>query len=303
MHQTIKNFELLLIDDGSTDGSGDLCDQYQKKDNRIIVIHKDNGGQGQARNVGLNHASGDYYAFLDSDDYWDTDYLESLYRLIIKHDADISVCGYRCVDYQYRSVVNPRDSYKTYLRKYSGLDAAKTVLYWNDFGVAPWAKLFKASVWQTVRFKEDRIYEDLATTYIVYLKAQKVVYDSTQKMTYFLRLGSDARMAFNQRKMMTITTSEEILAYTDTHCSELKKAARCRAVASGFFIYLQIPKSKNAYMHELKRCKRIIKKYRFGVIFDRMARKKTRVAALLSYFSMKTVRMVFEYKKEKNPLF
>ena len=90
--QTYKNIEIILVNDGSTDSSGKICDIYLKKDKRIKVIHKKNGGLSDARNVGIENAKGKYIAFIDSDDFIDSDFIEILYNLIIEYNADVSCC-------------------------------------------------------------------------------------------------------------------------------------------------------------------------------------------------------------------
>lgn len=92
--QTYKNLEIILVDDGSPDNCPEMCDQWAKKDERIKVIHKRNGGISSARNAGLDSATGDYIMFADSDDWMEPDMAEFLYRLIVKYDADISRCGF-----------------------------------------------------------------------------------------------------------------------------------------------------------------------------------------------------------------
>ena len=93
VNQTYKNLEIILVDDGSTDNSGKICDEYALKDNRIKVMHKQNGGVSSARNVGLNIAKGKYIGFVDSDDYVENDMFEILHNLIIKNNVDISCCN------------------------------------------------------------------------------------------------------------------------------------------------------------------------------------------------------------------
>lgn len=93
VNQTYSNLEILLVDDGSTDGSGALCDEWVKKDSRIHVVHKENGGLSDARNAGIKRAAGAYLAFIDGDDYIAPEYCEKLYQALAAHDADISLCN------------------------------------------------------------------------------------------------------------------------------------------------------------------------------------------------------------------
>ena len=291
LNQTWKNMEVFLIDDGSTDGSGACLDRFAEADRRVIVIHQPNGGQGKARNVALDRATGDCFLFLDSDDFLDPDCVERLCVLMNVYNADIAVCGFRYEDAGGRALgVSGRQ--KEGVRTFSGLDAARLVLYQNELDSMPWAKLYKACVWRNVRFPEDRMYEDLATAYLAFLNADWVAYDATPRMTNCLRPNSDLRMPFCERKMMMLTTAAEIAAYADKRFPALQKAARCRAVAAGFFLYLQM--EKNRCPAEKERCIKIIRKYRRGVVADAAARRKTRIGALLSYFGMGVVRIVYD---------
>ena len=95
--QTYTNLEILLVDDGSTDSSGALCDEYARRDVRVRVIHQENGGLSDARNTGMQSAQGTYFAFVDSDDFIAGDYIAYLYGMIEKHHAQIAVCGYQKV--------------------------------------------------------------------------------------------------------------------------------------------------------------------------------------------------------------
>ena len=95
LQQTYKNLEIILVDDGSPDRCGQMCDNYAKLDSRVLVIHKENGGLSDARNAGLSHAHGEYIAFVDSDDYIEADMISELYNACHNQDADIVVCGRR----------------------------------------------------------------------------------------------------------------------------------------------------------------------------------------------------------------
>ena len=94
INQTLKDIEIILVDDGSTDDSGNICDKYAKKDKRIKVIHKENGGLSDARNIGLSIANGRYLQFVDSDDFIHKQMIEILYNTIINNNADISICDF-----------------------------------------------------------------------------------------------------------------------------------------------------------------------------------------------------------------
>lgn len=156
--QTFKDFELILVDDGSKDKSGKICDEYAVKDNRIRVIHKANGGLSDARNKGLDNASGNYFMFVDSDDYIAPDMVECLYQNIIKRNADIAVCNFRCFF---------EDGEKDFSTENKAeVLSGKEIFYYRKnernygFWTVAWNKLYKAETFQNMRFRFGKYHED-----------------------------------------------------------------------------------------------------------------------------------------------
>lgn len=297
--QTYTNIEVIIVDDGSTDGSGEIVDRYAQRDSRVRLIRQANAGLGRARNVAFPFCTGEYIAFVDSDDYLDADCLAFLYKTLRAHHADIAVCGYRYEQADGR-ILPPQKPFEK-AKVLSGLEAAKGALYWNHFGVAPWAKLYAASLWADKRFAEDVPHEDLAVTYRVYLQADRVAYVNMPKMTYFLRQDSMLRRPFDVSKMSVIDISEAILRYAAEREPALVSAATSRMVASCFFVLLQMP--GDLYRKEKERLWGILCKYRGHVARDRESRRKTRVAALLSYAGFPAVQAVFALMKKLSPVF
>ncbi len=301
LKQTYKNFELLLIDDGSTDNSPALCDYYSQVDSRVRVIHKSNGGQGTARNIGIEVSEGDFIAFLDSDDYWHELFLEKMSRLLFSEESDIAICQFQYIDEE--EVLLQKRENTGRIENCSGIEAVQYMLYWTKFGVAPWAKLFKKELWRDIRYVEDRIYEDLATTYRVVEHAKRVTYIDMTYMYYRVRKGSDIHRSFEIRKMKTLDTAHDILDYTKVNLPEAYQAAQSRMVATAFFLLMQMNPKEEKYENEQRACIEEIRKLRWNVLKDRNSRKKTRVAAGLSYFGIPVVRYIFKMKKKANPLF
>lgn len=172
--QTYKNLEIILVDDGSTDHSSAICDEYVEKDNRIIVIHKENGGLSSARNAGIEIASGDFIGFVDSDDYISKNMYRNLLILILKGNYDISVCGICRTDGKRRrkkrnkSVITyTRDEY---LKKILKINSKNP----NHFA---WNKLYKKELFDdiTVRYPESLTCEDVEGTFRIVLKSEKII--------------------------------------------------------------------------------------------------------------------------------
>ncbi len=167
--QTFSDFELILIDDGSPDNSGKICDEYAKKDSRIVVIHKENQGAAMARNVGLDRARGEYIGFVDSDDWIEKDMYELLYSLCKQYDCDIVNCS-SIICYKNRVVVNGGHSFVIHDQH----EAMKTLLIGEMYDECLWTKLIKREIIGTLRLPTNVSYEDTAFMYHVFERAHKV---------------------------------------------------------------------------------------------------------------------------------
>ena len=182
--QTYENLEIILVDDGSPDNCGKLCDEYAQKDARIRVLHKENGGLSDARNYGTEISSGAYITFVDSDDYIAPNYVEYLYRLLVENDADISCC---CnVRTGEDSVEFGVDDTMQRVQVLSGKESCRGLL--GDLHVTlvtAWAKLYKSRLVRKYPFPKGRKHEDEATTCKYYYEAQKVAVGNAQLYAYY----------------------------------------------------------------------------------------------------------------------
>lgn len=183
INQTYKNIEIILVDDGSKDSSGKICDELEKKDNRIRVIHKENGGLSDARNVGLKIATGKYVGFVDSDDYISEDMFETLYKLNKDNNSDISIVSFYEL---YRGkVISVRDSKEK--KVFDKIDAIKELLIDTNIQSYAWNKLFKRELFDNIEFPTNKNFEDIATTLLLFEKANKVVLLEEPKYYYVRR--------------------------------------------------------------------------------------------------------------------
>lgn len=176
LSQTFTDFELILVDDGSTDGSGKICDDYAIKDTRVKVEHQLNSGVSAARNCGVKTALGEHVTFIDSDDWIDQKFLETLYNACIKNDADISVCGY--------VMAHSTDEKQNISHKETVMNPREAICYYGDLNLlrksahfrSPWAKLIKKSIVEKVPFPTDRVYaEDGACVYLWLNQSNRIV--------------------------------------------------------------------------------------------------------------------------------
>jgi glycosyltransferase involved in cell wall biosynthesis len=174
IHQTYKNLEILLVNDGSTDTSGAICDALEERDSRIRVIHKRNGGLSDARNAGMDAATGDYFAFLDSDDWVDPDMYEVLYNLSIEHDADLTICRFKNI---YNHMVE--DGSTGQVAIYDNISALKAIAkIENNFYPTHnvWNKLYRRELVENFRFITGKLVEDLYFTPQVVYATKRCVY-------------------------------------------------------------------------------------------------------------------------------
>ena len=197
--QTYTNLEILLVDDGSTDGSGAMCDEYAGWDNRIRVIHQNNQGAAVARNTGLDHAKGEYVAFVDSDDMIAAIYIEELYKLLGKYHADIAACAYekgKMVEDTLSDgeIVNDSGvrevcmSSEQMLRQWHGK--------YKKWETTPCNKLYRRSILEDdgrggiIRFPEGRRHEDVLISHVIVDNAERIVLTTHKLYMYRTRPGS-----------------------------------------------------------------------------------------------------------------
>jgi len=188
LRQTYKNLEIILVDDGSPDNCGSICDEYSLKDTRIKVIHKKNGGLSSARNVGIDIAGGEYLGFVDSDDWIENDMYESLYNAIIEHKADISVCGRYIVTGNRMTTISDSEKAEVFTRSQA---LAELVLdEYSGMKNFAWDKLYKKELFENVRYPEGKCYEDIFTTYKLFSKSNRIVDIKSPKYYYLMREDS-----------------------------------------------------------------------------------------------------------------
>ena len=187
-------YEVLLVDDGSTDGCGEICDEYAAKDPRVRVFHQENQGLSAARNTGIGAARGRYYAFVDSDDVVLPAYLSTLYAACEKHDAYMALCAVEDVQENGRSCVPPHSTHPNREGVFCGKDLLNEFYTPNGtvYTVA-WNKLYRAEVWKLLHYPEGRLHEDDFVAHRLFWRCDKVVCVDTLLYHYRLRDGSICR--------------------------------------------------------------------------------------------------------------
>lgn len=290
INQTYKNIEIILVDDGSTDESGDICDEYAKKDNRIKVIHKKNGGLSDARNFGIDAANGKYISFVDSDDFVTNNYVEVLYNLIKNNDSDISVCIWKNVFEDNKT----KKSYFTLFHREitaTNLVMLQHMLYQKLFDTSACAKLYDISLFDNIRFPKGKLYEDLATTYKLFLKSKTISYSNDEIYYYFVRNNSITQSEFKEKDMDLIEISETLLKtlmevdYKMGLRNKLTNAAISRYLSGNFTVLKKTNTEKLKKYNDV--CIQNIKKYgRYNI----HARLKNNIALLLFKINPKLIK-------------
>ncbi|MCR5204426.1 MAG: glycosyltransferase [Lachnospiraceae bacterium] len=208
--QTYSNIEVILVDDGSTDGSQKICDEYTHIDERFICIHKKNGGLSDARNEGVKLASGKYGMLVDSDDFIHRDSIRVLYRNLIDADADMAIGNYRRVKFEDKVDVDENPENKTTV--YTTEEALKELceLEYGYFSAnhiqqftSAWNKLYKMDILKKIPFPAGKVFEDVATAHLFIHRCKRVVYTEAILYYYLLREGSISRVAVKNTDMNT----------------------------------------------------------------------------------------------------
>ena len=185
LKQTYSRIEVILVDDGSTDESGDLCEAWAKRDERLIVIHKKNGGLSDARNYGLKYATGAYVCFIDSDDFVDSRFVEILYRLIEVTSTQIAAVGLR--EYSEGHSIHEDDYFPEKTEIVNRNDAIICLLRNARFQDYAWNKIYRRELFENINYPVGRKMEDLGTTYKLFRSVDKISYNPCRLYYYFQR--------------------------------------------------------------------------------------------------------------------
>lgn len=208
--QSYSDLEIILVNDGTQDSSRDICEEYKKKDSRIIIVDKENGGLSSARNCGLDICSGEYISFIDSDDWIEQDFYRTLINNMVKYECDIVISNTFNIDEEGRRW----RPYKAESGMYLGEEALKCNLgcgYPCDDVV--WNKLYKKELWEEIRFPFGRIHEDTFVMAKVMSRAKRVYFDDTISYFYLQRGDSIAHQSFNKKSIDKFDAYAEVAQY------------------------------------------------------------------------------------------
>lgn len=233
LNQTYKNFELVLVDDGSTDNSGVICDGYGDKEN-IVVVHKANGGLADARNKGIEVSRGEYITFLDSDDYIKSDYLETLYNILYKTGADIVISNFINIYEKKITIENPTKKIK--YKCISKSECYRRMLLQDGIDVSSTAKLYSKNIFDSIRFKKGQLYEDINIISDVIEKAQNIAITNYAGYFYLQRFGSIMYSDFKSERLVLLDATNRLIDLMKEEYPENIDAARYRDIYCTFHL-------------------------------------------------------------------
>ena len=211
LNQTYKNIEIILVDDGSTDGCDEICNMYAEKDKRIKVVHIKNSGVSNARNVGLKLANGNFITFVDADDYIDMTCIEKMYKLCTDEQCDIGIIGILENNELAKKTNASGESTNMVL---SAEDALKEMLNEKYYYGNVWGKIYKTNIWKDTYFNENTaIGEDMEVLYKVLLKSNKVNVNTNERLYYYTKNRNDSatKSNYNKKWEKEIAICENIL--------------------------------------------------------------------------------------------
>lgn len=286
--QSYSDLEIILIDDGSMDACPEICEEYAKRDSRIKVIHQENRGLAAARNTGLDNRTGDYVAFVDSDDYIDRDYILTLYEMICRTNSSIAACGWEDIQERIGSIRKIDSADITQTRIFEGEESIRELLAQTKMDVSVWAKLYRAEIFHTLRFPEGILYEDFAIMFDVFEQAKRVCYNPYRGYCYLQRADGIMLRKFTMKKMDLIDLADNMVTRMCIKHPNLQNAIWERYVRANFCIYLQIPSGKE-YREERTRIENNIRISR-KKLHNAKLRRGTRAALLLTHLGFFTFR-------------
>ncbi len=297
LSQTLRDIEIILVDDGSPDKCGEICEDFAQKDNRVKVLHKKNGGLSDARNFGISVATSPYIGFVDSDDYVAADMYETLYDNMTQHDADVSICGlYDC--YKTRKI--PQFTGSEFLML-SNKEALGLALEGKKISVNAVNKLYKKELFQEIKFPRGKLFEDAFTIPKILATAKKIVVAPSPKYFYVHREDSITTSAFKPQDFNVVEAYEQNLALVESCFKELRKQAEFRLLWSYMHVFDKMLLSRD--FSDWENYKRVLSKLKsqtLSVLKNPFFSLKRKFVSLVLLVSPKLYGNILKYQKRRN---
>ena len=277
--QTFDNWELLLIDDGSPDACGAICDGYAQRDSRIKAIHQTNAGVSAARNTGLEAHTGSLLTFLDGDDMIAPLYLQRLLEVMQQTGCDIAGCG----EITFSDTPDISVTASQQPKQYSGPQAYELMLYQTSrLTSSVWGKLYRSSLWDTVRYTPGLWYEDLEVSARIFLQAYSIAYTSEPLYLYRQHKGSFLH-TFRPERLHVLRAVAGVTDEVAHRCPALLPAAHDRMLSANLNMIGLMAANRYDDPSTESLCWQTVKNLRYETLFNSKARLRNRITALLTY--------------------
>ncbi len=283
LSQTYRNMEIILVDDGSTDDSGEICDAFAARDGRIKVLHQENGGLSAARNAGLEMMSGEYVTFIDSDDYVNRKYVEILTACAVSGDLDLVISGSVKFPDGTEPCMDKTDAAEEGPVLYTARETAEQMMY-RRITMYAHGRLYRSRLFEKIRFPIGKFFEDIPTTWQVLKQADSIAYIKRPLYYYRQRMGSIVRDGNVHHRMDQVSFVKRIVDEVRED-AVLYQAAVFRYFFALMDVYAQMGGEKRRYQGERAFLEAEIKKYRNAVLRNTKGDIGIRGLAALAYLS------------------
>lgn len=289
LEQTYRNLDIILVDDGSTDDSGKLCDAFAEREARVRVVHKKNGGLSDARNTGLEMALGEFVIFVDSDDEIDVHMIESMLKTLQETDSDVVICDLV-------HVFAPEDlKYSLSEQKivFSREEAICEMWYQKSFLPSAGGKLFKKTLFDKNSFRTGILFEDIDMMHSVFWDCRKIVYQPSKLYAYKHRENSITTKSFSIKDCEILNICQRIREFSEDKDITLQKAAKAYSVVGAMRVLLNAP-CTDVFASEIDRASVYLKANARTVFFDANLRLKSRVGIVLCRYCKPLAGLIYK---------
>ncbi|MCM3150853.1 glycosyltransferase [Priestia megaterium] len=296
INQDYKNIEVIIVNDGSTDDSNKILQDFERVDNRICVINKENGGLSSARNVGLRRAKGDFICFVDSDDWIDHLMITKMIKICIQENADIVQCGYREV-YENRTIGKV---VKLDEKDFTGKSITSIYFSNIDFHTVVWNKIYKRSILNEISFVEGKQYEDTMASFEMLLKSKRLYNISDVFYNYYQRDNSIMGSVFSERKLDALFAGRYVINLCEEQAIEYIDQARILFCYYCFCLYAELSMTNIKSKSKFK--KQILQEYSSEYHkIDKIVLNdaKSNAAKLVKLFNFNKALITFIYNKRR----
>lgn len=297
INQTFTDLEIILINDGSLDNSGKICDEYLEIDERIKVVHKENGGLSSARNSGLELATGEFIGFVDSDDYIKNDMYEQLLVACNINSADISMCGrYNVSEIGELNQLFSLDRQEIWSSKV----AIENLLTWNNIDSSVCDKLFYHKLFDHIRFPLGKYNEDIFVMVKILFEANKIVHIGLSKYYYYHRSNSITTEKFSEKKLDLLEASSQVVNFVEEYYPEIRQKAISFHLKGIIYLLSILHKKeiKKRYNNSYKMLKSLLDSSIMTIIFNKYIKLTDKIRALLLYTNLYSLALkIYDLKK------